>query len=205
MLHLGVGHGALGTPRGVSVRVEQPPCPACAMSKQLSSRLQGLKFMQRGSAQHTQEQKSPKTSAPATPEVQEAGSQEHWVVPAHARVRTAPPKVTNTIHWDHWLTSALDEEEETKRPSRRRVFGKWDTPEERHPESEDEFASDDAYASAPSSPEPGFQKPPSASAPPSKKPDSSLLGDRRRKLAAVASQQEGLRKKPKKDKVTRLR
>ena len=195
-----------------------------AMSKQLSSRLQGLKFMQRKAAQapaDTEDVTAHEASAPAAEaSASTPTTQEQWVMPDSARVRVArQPPAPKAIHWDAWLTDALDETKETRPTTRRRVFGKWDKPAARHAESEDEFASDDdddddddeeeRYASAHSdlsSPEPGFRKPPSASGPPTtqRKRVAQDQGNRRRKLASVASSQQSLRK-TKKDTVKRLR
>lgn len=193
-----------------------------AMSKPLSSRLQGLKFMQRKAAQAPADtEEAPKPASGTVAEETSASApttQEKWVMPDSARVRVAPrPPAPKAMHWDAWLTSALDDTKETRPTSRRRVFGKWDKPAARRAESEDEFASDDddddddeeRYASAQSdlsSPEPGFRKPPSASGPPSaqRKRVAQDQGNRRRKLASVASSQQSLRK-TKKDTVKRLR
>lgn len=180
---------------------------ADAMSKQLSSRVQGLKFMQRGSARPPNEPDSSPSHTPTGPETPDTSTQEQWVVPAHARVQVAARPRAASMHWDTWLTSALEDKSDMKPRSRRCVFGKWDKPTQRHPESEDEFESDDDYASArsePSSPETGFRKPLDASGPPRKRVAADS-GDRRRKLASIASNQQGLRKKPKKDTVKRLR
>lgn len=180
------------------------------MSKQLSSRVQGLKFMQRGPVRPASEpESSPGPSTPAATPTKDAApsepaAQEQWVVPSHARVARPRPAAAPSTHWDTWLSSALDESSDTKPTSRRQVFGQWSKPR-RHAESEDELESDDEYASAPSSPETGFRKPPSANTPRAKRGAPSH-GERQRKLAAVASSQDGVRKKPqKKDAVRRLR
>ncbi|PKI84202.1 hypothetical protein MVES_002239 [Malassezia vespertilionis] len=91
------------------------------MAKQLSSRVQGLKFMQRGAARTS----SPPSAAACEEDrsvCQETAdpAQEQWVLPTQFRActnTTALPK----NDWNAWLFDAY--EEKPKALNRRRTFG----------------------------------------------------------------------------------
>lgn len=129
---------------------------------------------------------------------------EHWVVPAHMRVKTKSVE-HDTCDWDSWFLKAT----ETDFVPARQQFGSW---KGRRKQADDDLEGDvseedegsdqeeDSFNSAHSSPaEKGFLKPPSApqtSPPAQKRRASSTLDDRpRSKLAAVADKSEGLRRK----------
>ncbi|WFD43412.1 hypothetical protein MPSI1_002073 [Malassezia psittaci] len=120
------------------------------MSKQLSSRVQGLKFMQRGASSpqkpaeprqtETQDFETTEHDKGNDPKSQEA-SQEQWVIPAHKRVQIQPQVATSAAtNWDSWLIAALEDKRELRRRPSRRSFGHWSNPSKRQAKSEDEFS-----------------------------------------------------------------
>lgn len=91
-------------------------------SKGLSSRLQGLKFMQRGAAREgvvsekTDKMLPPKRGSlsdsegedeKVTPSNLVAANAEHWVVPAHLRVNLRPT-TQDADSWDTWFLKATE-------------------------------------------------------------------------------------------------
>lgn len=182
-------------------------------SKGLSSRLQGLKFMQRAAARDESKESKPNsatsraisitdTSRDETEAKDVSGNAEHWVVPTHMRVKTKPVE-HDTCNWDSWFLRAT----ETDIVPARQQFGSW---KGRRKQEEDEFEGDlseedegseeDTFDSAHSSPaEKGFLKPLSSSQslPPVQKrrASSTLDNPPSAKLAAVADKSQGLRKK----------
>lgn len=187
-------------------------------SKGLSSRLQGLKFMQRASARDELKDTKPspassKANFPAegmsgdeTEAKDVSRNAEHWVVPVNMRVKTKSVQ-RDTWNWDSWFQKAT----ETDFVPARQQFGSW---KGRRNQGDDEFeedvsdndeesyddGDDESFSSAPSSPaEKGFLKPPSApqSSQPAQKRRASSTWDEpsRSKLAAVADKSQGLRKK----------
>lgn len=191
-------------------------------SKGLSSRLQGLKFMQRASARDELKDTKPnpassKANFPAegvsgdeTEAKDVSRNAEHWVVPVNMRVKTKSAQ-RDTSNWDSWFQKAT----ETDFVPARQQFGSWkgrrnqgddefeedvsDNDEESYDDDDDDD-DDESFSSAPSSPaDKGFLKPPSApqSSQPAQKRRASSTWDEpsRSKLAAVADKSQGLRKK----------
>lgn len=186
-------------------------------SKGLSSRLQGLKFMQRASARDELKytKPSPASSKANFPAEGMSGDEteakdvsrnaEHWVVPVNMRVKTKSVQ-RDTWNWDSWFQKAT----ETDFVPARQQFGSW---KGRRNQGDDEFeevsdndeesyddGDDESFSSAPSSPaDKGFLKPPSAqqSSQSAQKRRASSTWDEpsRSKLAAVADKSQGLRKK----------
>ncbi|WFD14380.1 hypothetical protein MARU1_000382 [Malassezia arunalokei] len=187
-------------------------------SKGLSSRLQGLKFMQRAAARDELKDAKPspapsKANFPAegmsgdeTEAKDVSRNAEHWVVPVDMRVKTQSIQ-HDTCNWDSWFQKAT----ETDLVPARQQFGSW---KGRRNQDDDEFEedvsnddensyddnNDESFSSAPSSPaEKGFLKPPSApqSSQPAQKRRASSTWDEpsRSKLAAVADKSQGLRRK----------
>lgn len=186
-------------------------------SKGLSSRLQGLKFMQRASARDELKDTKPspassKANFPAegmsgdeTEAKDVSRNAEHWVVPVNMRVKTKSVQ-RDTWNWDSWFQKAT----ETDFVPARQQFGSW---KGRRNQGDDEFeevsdndeesyddGDDESFSSAPSSPaDKGFLKPPSAqqSSQSAQKRRASSTWDEpsRSKLAAVADKSQGLRKK----------
>ncbi|WFD24334.1 hypothetical protein MEQU1_003033 [Malassezia equina] len=188
-------------------------------TKPMSSRLQGLKFMQRGAQRAAlqaekegSDEKSTKTAEAApTP-----ADPDQWVVP-HSRPVASPKAEDN---WDEWLLGATNEES----MNTRRTYGDWkstrrtlkqekrldddfneahalldesdDEEEEDSSSADDDSASDseEAFLSAHSSPQPTFQKPPSAASR-RKPPAPPAPAPKRMKQAAVADKSQSLRKK----------
>ncbi|WFC99321.1 hypothetical protein MYAM1_002065 [Malassezia yamatoensis] len=120
------------------------------MSKQLSSRVQGLKFMQRG---NSSPQKPAEPLNTETEDLETRGndqgndaksqeaSQEQWVIPAEKRVQVQPQVATSSAaNWNSWFIAALEDKRELRRRPSRRSFGHWSHPTERQAKSEDEFS-----------------------------------------------------------------
>ena len=117
---------------------------------QLSSRLQGLKFMQRGMARAESSKEggapAPAVAAPTSPAStaktegdepaasgSDAAAQEQWVMPAEKRSRTAPAGGHDAGNWDAWLISlSSGNEERPAATGRRQQFGRW----ARHPKAD---------------------------------------------------------------------
>ena len=117
---------------------------------QLSSRLQGLKFMQRGMARAESSKEggapAPAAAAPTSPAStaktegderaasgSDAAAQEQWVMPADKRSRTAPAGGHDAGNWDAWLISlSSGNEERPAATGRRQQFGRW----ARHPKAD---------------------------------------------------------------------
>ena len=172
---------------------------ALNMSDKLSSRVQGLKFMQRGAqrAALARGQSTPdatKISEPPAP-APVGSTSEQWVVPPERRVRVAAPPVDEPGNWDAWLASA-DNDEAPRATACRQELGKWNKRAGAHklkpkpepdsdPDSMSDFDSDSDsdssdFKSAPGSPvEQGFRKPPSAA--PRKRPATTARGSLRKK------------------------
>ena len=183
----------------------------------MSSRLQGLKFMQRG-AQRAALQSEKKGSDQVKDKAPEGPSEsvdpDQWVVPFSHRVTS--PKVED--NWGEWLMGATNEES----INTRRTFGDWKATrrtlkkeqqldedfKEAHAllnESDDELEvgsesksedsasdSEDEFLSANSSPKSTFQKPPSAA---SRRKSNAppAPASKRTKRAAVADKSQSLR------------
>lgn len=117
---------------------------------QLSSRLRGLKFMQRGMARAESSKEggapAPAVAAPTSPAStaktegdepaasgSDAAAQEQWVMPAEKRSRTAPAGGHDAGNWDAWLISlSAGDEERPAAAGRRQQFGRW----ARHPKAD---------------------------------------------------------------------
>ena len=115
-------------------------------SKGLSSRLQGLKFMQRASARDELKDTKPspassKANFPAegmsgdeTEAKDVSRNAEHWVVPVNMRVKTKSVQ-RDTWNWDSWFQKAT----ETDFVPARQQFGSW---KGRRNQDDDEFEED---------------------------------------------------------------
>lgn len=177
------------------------------MSHKLSSRIQGLKFMQRA-AQRASGNTTEPTDVTAPPETKAENadeSTEAWVVPAKYRIKTVTSQPSAS--WDAWLMDAHADDVDVPRP---RKFGRWekraqtrdeplasnDASDDDYDDDEDDDVMDDASetsrrASA------AFRKPPSAHEP---MPKRRAVAAPPHKQAPVADRKHGQRKK-----VTRLR
>ncbi|WFD28359.1 hypothetical protein MNAN1_003369 [Malassezia nana] len=185
----------------------------------MSSRLQGLKFMQRG-AQRAALQAEKEAPSQKKVIVQTKPSPpsdaDHWVVPfSH---RAASPQAED--NWDAWLMDATSETSVNTRSS----YGDWKatkrtlkmanrldtrTQEDAQLPASEEESSDDSEAednsdvsgseeeflSAPSSPPTTFQKPPSAVPRIRKAHAPAAPAPKRQKQVAVADKTQSLRKK----------
>ncbi|WFD35475.1 hypothetical protein MCUN1_002331 [Malassezia cuniculi] len=141
------------------------------MSEKLSSRVQGLKFMQRGAqrAALAQGKDAPGTAAPpAVPAPEPAPSaaadtadaadaatpaaSEQWFVPADRRVRIATPPVQDASNWDAWLVST-DTDDAPRASACRQQLGKWkgkqQTKHKKQPKNDDDNDDDDDDAHEP--------------------------------------------------------
>lgn len=165
------------------------------MSKQLSGKVHGLKFMQRGAARAAADAGDVQASTEAEPAAStDTDVAEHWEVPASARVAVKPAHASTT-HWDAWLTSALEHEPKHEKPVvRREVYGQWKKAGPRHAESEDEM--EESGPEDPAHNAPAFQRPPGANTPRKEKRRAPNQVERQRKVAAVASPHDSHRKKP---------
>ena len=108
------------------------------MSHKLSSRIQGLKFMQRA-AQRASGNTTEPTDVTAPPETKAENadeSTEAWVVPAKYRIKTVTSQPSAS--WDAWLMDAHADDVDVPRT---RKFGRW---EKRAQTRDEPLASNDA-------------------------------------------------------------